>query len=136
METHELLQLLSPDIQEAQIRSNQRLVIRRCHNGDTTRGETTNSRLSPHIVQRQQQQWQQRPTPTTNPTTCNGCRAQAPPALRHIPRWHHYRAAQPGEQDVRTRTSAASHQQREAIMEQQSTPPQGSGHQPPQYPSR
>ncbi|KNC84260.1 hypothetical protein SARC_03508 [Sphaeroforma arctica JP610] len=53
METHELLQLLSPDIQEAQIRSTQRLVNHRDHNGDTDRGETTNSRPSPHIVQRQ-----------------------------------------------------------------------------------
>ncbi|KNC79880.1 hypothetical protein SARC_07749, partial [Sphaeroforma arctica JP610] len=39
MDTHELLQLLSPDIQEAQIRLTQRLVNRRGHNGDTARGK-------------------------------------------------------------------------------------------------
>ncbi|KNC85656.1 hypothetical protein SARC_02177 [Sphaeroforma arctica JP610] len=135
METHELLQLLNPDIQEAQIRSTQSLTNRRGHNGNTGRSEAT-GRPSPHIGQRQHQQWQQRPTATATATTCNGCRAQAPPGLRHIPRCHHYRAAQSGVQDNRSRSSDTNIHSRDIQSSQRTTLPQGKERHQSQFSNR
>ncbi|KNC82752.1 hypothetical protein SARC_04966 [Sphaeroforma arctica JP610] len=58
METNALSQLLSPDIQEAQIRTTARLTNRRPHGGEWSRSEHTNSRPIPQTAQRQQQNWQ------------------------------------------------------------------------------
>ncbi|KNC86389.1 hypothetical protein SARC_01484 [Sphaeroforma arctica JP610] len=97
MKTHELLQLLSPDIQNAQQHTTARLQNRTNREGLTSNvaRDYTNSRPNPQTIRRQSQNWTQRPQPTP-PTTCAGCQAQAPPGSRHIPRCHHFRASQPG----------------------------------------
>ncbi|KNC86319.1 hypothetical protein SARC_01513 [Sphaeroforma arctica JP610] len=95
METHELIQLLSPDIQDAQQRTTARLQSRNSREGPTTNGsrDYTNNRPNLQTNKRQTQNWTQRSQPTV-PTTCAGCQAQAPPGGRHIPRCHHFRASQ------------------------------------------
>ncbi|KNC80932.1 hypothetical protein SARC_06720 [Sphaeroforma arctica JP610] len=104
IKTHELLQQLSPDIQDAQQRTTARLQNRNNREGLPSNGtrDFTNSRSNPQTVRRQSQNWTQRPQPSP-PTTCAGCQVQAPPGSRHIPRCHHFRASPPGGTDGRAR---------------------------------
>ncbi|KNC80491.1 hypothetical protein SARC_07152 [Sphaeroforma arctica JP610] len=99
METHELLQLLSPDIQKAQQRPMARLLSRQQQQKENTLRDYT--RQNPQTAQRQTQYWAQRPQAAT-PTTCVDCQTQAPPGPRHIARCLHHTTAQQGRNDART----------------------------------
>ncbi|KNC79462.1 hypothetical protein SARC_08147 [Sphaeroforma arctica JP610] len=99
MKTHELLQLPSPDIQDAQQRTTARLQNRNNREGLPNNGVGV---VRTQTGRRQSQYWSQRPQPSLL-TTCAGCQANAPPASRHIPGCQHFRVSQPGGRDGRVR---------------------------------
>lgn len=106
METHELLQLLSPDIQEAQQRTTSRVAHRaRTDAAAAASGATarpSSGRPGTISGQRPSQNWPQRTATPTTATTCAACLSQTPPGSRHIPSCHNYRTHQPAAAPSRT----------------------------------